>query len=152
MKLDRAIIPFFQWKLEIIAVDEKVSDIMLTSSMQNITGSGMAQVAANQLMEYQHKQRQAFDFSIAISGTPFFVKVMEALMKVPYGKSVSYEDLAKRIGQPNAQRAVGNAVGKNRLLIVLPCHRIIRKDQSIGGFSAPIELKKRLLNHEQSIK
>lgn len=91
-----------------------------------------------------------FDIPLDLHGTPFQLAVWKALRDIPYGETRSYSDLAKAVGNPRGVRAVGTAVGKNPTLIVVPCHRIIQKDGGLGGFSAGIPLKKKLLKHEQS--
>lgn len=85
-----------------------------------------------------------------LSGTPFEKKVWLELTKIPKGTTLSYQELAKRIGKPKASRAVANAVGKNPLPETIPCHRVIRQDGSIGGYSAKggIKTKMRLLKQE----
>lgn len=83
-----------------------------------------------------------------LHGTPFDIRTWNALLTVPYGETRSYKDIAEMILQPKAYRAVGHAVGRNPLLIVIPCHRIIKSDGSIGGFSSDIFLKIELLKNE----
>ncbi len=80
--------------------------------------------------------------------TPLQLKVYAALGKVPAGKTVTYGELAKRAGYPGAARAVGNAMKKNRLPIVIPCHRVVKGDGSLGQYSRGVHWKKRLLEHE----
>ncbi len=104
-----------------------------------------------QLREYLSGKRREFDLEYDPEGTDFQKDVWHALMRIPYGTTVSYSELAKMSGHPGAQRAVGNAVGKNPIPIFIPCHRVIRSDGSIGGFSLGIELKKRLLRLEGSL-
>ena len=104
-----------------------------------------------QLDEYLSGRRRDFDLDLCPEGTDFQKDVWSALLKVPYGRTVSYSELAKMSGHPNAQRAVGNAVGKNPIPIIIPCHRVIRSDGSIGGFSLGVDLKKRLLRLEGSL-
>lgn len=82
------------------------------------------------------------------TGTKFEQKVWKELWKIPYGKTVSYKDIAKRVGSPKAVRAVGQANKKNPLPIVIPCHRVIASDGSIGGYAYGVEMKKKLLRLE----
>lgn len=82
------------------------------------------------------------------SGTPFQQKVWKELSKIPYGKTISYRELAKRVGSPKAFRAVGNANGKNPFPLIIPCHRVIAADGSLGGYSCGIQIKKDLLKIE----
>lgn len=103
----------------------------------------------NQLSEYFNGERKSFDFRYNIDDyTEFQKAVYRELKKVPYGKTVSYGDLAERIGRPRAYRAVGNALNKNPLPIIIPCHRVISSDGSLGGFGGGTEMKKRLLSIE----
>ena len=85
-------------------------------------------------------------------GTRFQKKVWKELLKIPFGQTVSYRELARRIGHPKAFRAVGSAVGKNPLPITIPCHRVIRSDGKIGGYSGGVRKKRRLLAREQKSK
>ena len=81
------------------------------------------------------------------SGTPFQIKVWGKLLEIPYGKVITYKELAEQIGNIKACRAVGNAVGANPIPIIIPCHRVVRTD-GIGGYSSEIEIKKMLLSLE----
>lgn len=85
---------------------------------------------------------------VFLAGSEFEKKVWEAASKVPFGKTSSYREIAEICGRPQAYRAVGNAMGKNPVLILVPCHRIIKSDGSFGGFSAGPELKEKLLELE----
>ncbi len=82
------------------------------------------------------------------SGTPFQRRVWAELRRVPFGRTVSYAELARRVGAPRAARAVGQAAGANPIPILIPCHRVVRSDGSLGGFSAGLETKRWLLRHE----
>ena len=83
-----------------------------------------------------------------VAGTEFQLKVWRALLTIPRGQTISYKELAKKIGNPKAFRAVANACGANPLLKIIPCHRVIASDGSIGGFSAGLKLKRALLKSE----
>ncbi len=80
--------------------------------------------------------------------TPFMERVYQETTKIPFGQTLSYKELAKRIGSPKAFRAVGTALGKNNLLILMPCHRVIKTSGELGGFTGGIDLKIKLLEHE----
>jgi len=95
------------------------------------------------------KAAKSFDF---LSGTEFEKKVWDALLEIPYGSTSTYKLIAAKIGKPKACRAVGNAVGKNPIPVIIPCHRVIREDRSLGGFSSGIEIKKKLLRLEDIMK
>lgn len=103
--------------------------------------------AVTQLKEYFAGQRTEFDLFFMYSGTDFQRQVWSKLSEVPYGKLVTYGQLATAIGQPTASRAVANAVGQNPYLILLPCHRVVGSD-NLGGFTPGIEIKKKLLDLE----
>lgn len=90
--------------------------------------------AAKQMKEYLTGERRGFDLPLEKTGTPFQSTVWKALLRVPYGRSQTYGDVAEKIGRPKAFRAVGNAIGKNPFPIVVPCHRIVASE-GIGGFS-----------------
>ena len=85
-----------------------------------------------------------------MSGTDFQIRVWQELRKIPKGQVITYTELAKRIGRPRAVRAVANACGANPLLVIVPCHRVLRSDGSLGGFSAPggVKRKAQLLRQE----
>lgn len=101
-----------------------------------------------QLEEYFEGKRQEFDIKILMRGTEFQKKVWNALMEIPYGKAVSYKYIAEKIGNPNASRAVGNANNKNRIMILIPCHRVIGKDGKLVGYAGGLDKKKKLLEIE----
>ncbi|MGN0675510.1 MAG: methylated-DNA--[protein]-cysteine S-methyltransferase [Oscillospiraceae bacterium] len=104
--------------------------------------------AERQLNEYFTKKRKSFDIPIYMNGTDFQLSIWRALMEIPYGETVSYGTLSAMTGNPKAFRAAGNACGKNPLMIIVPCHRVISSDGKIGGFSADINIKKYLLDFE----
>ena len=108
--------------------------------------------AITQLEEYFQNKRTTFSFPIFYNDTPFRNICFKALQTIPYGTCISYEQLAININQPTASRAVGNAIHHNPLLIVVPCHRVIRKNGDIGGFGAGINIKKQLLEIERTNK
>jgi O-6-methylguanine DNA methyltransferase len=83
-------------------------------------------------------------------GTPFQQKVWRAVMKIPRGKTTTYKELARRVGKPRAVRAVANAVGANKLLVTIPCHRVVRSDGTLGGYAGGLAAKKKLLALEQA--
>ena len=89
-------------------------------------------------------------FNLRVDGTPFELEVWSALLDVPYGQTVSYSEIAKRIGKPRAVRAVANACAKNPIPLIIPCHRIIRKSGGLGGYGPGIEKKIALLEIEGS--
>ena len=102
-----------------------------------------------QLEKYFNKELKSFDVPLRLSGTPFQKRVYSQLLQIPYGSTISYQELAKRVGNEKASRAVGNANGKNPIAIIIPCHRVIAKNGSIGGFSGGIDIKRKLLEFEE---
>ncbi len=101
-----------------------------------------------QLGEYFTGDRQRFEVKMNPKATDFQRKVWQELQQIPYGKTASYGEIAKRIDNPKACRAVGGANGKNPIPIIIPCHRIIGNDGSLTGFGGGLELKKKLLRLE----
>jgi AraC family transcriptional regulator of adaptative response/methylated-DNA-[protein]-cysteine methyltransferase len=98
-------------------------------------------------------KNQALDLSkIAFNGTPFQIKVWQAALAIPEGQTRTYHEVAQSIGQPKAYRAVANALGQNKIAYFIPCHRVIRKDGSLGGYKWGIEKKKALLEFELNNK
>lgn len=104
--------------------------------------------AVAEIGEYLLGKRRKFTVSIQLQGTEFQKRVWEKLREVPYGLTCSYADLARDAGSPRACRAVGQANGANRLLLLVPCHRVIQADGGLGGFGCGIDVKKYLLNLE----
>lgn len=103
----------------------------------------------NYLDEYFKGNAPSLDFKINPKGSEFSLKVWENLLKIPYGKSKSYKDIANEVFADNpCPQTVGRAVGKNPILIIIPCHRVLGADFSLTGFSAGLDIKRRLLNHE----
>jgi len=104
--------------------------------------------ARKQLTEYFAGTRKEFDLPVALSGTEFQVSVLKALQDIPYGETVSYGEIAKRIGRPKAVRAVGAANGRNPIPIVVPCHRVIGSSGDLTGFGGGLDTKEALLRLE----
>lgn len=108
--------------------------------------------AQRQLMEYLEGTRREFDLPLDLSGgTAFQRRVWRTLLNVPYAKLRSYQWVAARVGGPQYARAVGNAVGANPLPIVVPCHRIVAQDATLGGFSGGLPTKRKLLTLEGTL-
>lgn len=95
--------------------------------------------------------RTAFGLPLALAGTPFQERVWRALSDIPYGETVSYGELARRIGMPKAVRAVANANGANALSIFIPCHRVIGADHTLTGYGGGLAVKRYLLEKEKNI-
>jgi len=121
-----------------IADDGKISEIIPTALQEAVT----------QLQEYFEEKRTHFNFKINPKGTEFQQKVWQTLLEIPFGKTCSYMDLSKKLGDVKAIRAVASANGKNPLWIVVPCHRVIGTDGSLTGYAGGLWRKKWLLEHE----
>ncbi len=109
------------------------------------------QQCCRELDEYFAKKRKFFDVKLKIKGTPFQEKVWQELLKIPYGKTISYAQLAQACGNPKAYRAAGSANGKNCIALIIPCHRVIASDGKLGGYAYGLEVKKKLLELEKAI-
>jgi methylated-DNA-[protein]-cysteine S-methyltransferase len=112
--------------------------------------AGFFKIVISQLDAYFEGELTRFDVPMDLKGTDFQQTVWEELAKVPYGVTISYGELAKRIGNPKACRAVGMANGKNPIPIIIPCHRVIGKNGTLTGFGGGLDVKQALLNIEKS--
>jgi len=110
------------------------------------------QEVVSQLNEYFDGQRKTFSFALNPKGTDFQQKVWQALLEIPYGKTMSYLELSKKLGDVKAIRAVAAANGKNPIWIVVPCHRVIGSDGSLTGYAGGLWRKQWLLEHENPVK
>ncbi|MFS4492871.1 methylated-DNA--[protein]-cysteine S-methyltransferase [Maribacter sp. 2308TA10-17] len=108
--------------------------------------------AVYQLNEYFEGQRENFNLQLKPQGTPFQQGVWKELLNIPYGKTMSYLELSKKLGDVKAIRAVAAANGKNPLWIIVPCHRVIGSDGSLTGYAGGLHRKKWLLAHENPVK
>ncbi len=105
----------------------------------------------DQLNEYFEGQRKTFDLPLVLKGTDFQQKVWKQLQQIPYGQTITYGELAKRLGDPQKARAVAGANGLNPIPIIIPCHRVIGTDNKITGYSGGIERKEFLLKLEGAL-
>ena len=105
-----------------------------------------------QLKEYFEGKREVFSIRLDLLGTDFQMRVWQELQKIPYGKTITYHELAERIGDPKAFRAVGQADAKNPVSVIIPCHRVLGNDGKLVGYAGGLERKKWLLEHEQKVK
>lgn len=140
-------------KLGVFEQNEKIIRVSFSfcENDTKLQPSCVAQNAAEQLREYFIGKRKTFDLPISLVGvTPFRKEVYTQLMKVEYGKTVSYKDIATAISNPGAVRAVGGALNKNPLLIIVPCHRVVGADGSLTGFACGIDKKQFLLKLEKN--
>lgn len=121
----------------------------MAARLDTVWHSDLLYEAYKQLNEYFRGNRRQFDLPLQYEGTAFQRQIWGELQNIPYGETRCYEDIAVRIGNEKAVRAVGQANSRNPIMIIIPCHRVIRKDGGIGGFSCGIEAKKYLLNLER---
>jgi methylated-DNA-[protein]-cysteine S-methyltransferase len=110
--------------------------------------SDLAQQTAEQLKEYFCGVRPLFDIPFRLIGSPFQQRVWSALCSIPYGQSTTYGQLAERLGDPKSARAVGTAIGRNPISLIVPCHRVIGTSGSLTGYAGGLDRKRWLLTHE----
>lgn len=111
----------------------------------------MALLAIEQMIQYFSGQRRVFDFPINQEGTEFQQRVWQELSSIPFGKTISYLDLAKRLGDTKVIRAAASANGRNNIAIVVPCHRVIGSKSDLVGYAGGLWRKRWLLEHENKI-
>lgn len=133
--------------LKITADQRKLRGIERVECVEEGCPNFVTEQTRVQLEEYFAGKREEFSLFFLYNGTDFECLIWSKLAEIPYGKVVTYAQLAAAVGQPTACRAVANAVGKNPFLIVLPCHRVVASN-GIGGFSAGLGAKRVLLQHE----
>jgi len=120
---------------------------------RSVPRGGVIDVESNrvyirQIEEYLQGRRTAFDFPLDLSGTDFQVAVWRELLRIPYGQTRTYGEIAKKLGKPRAARAVGMANHDNRIPIVVPCHRVVGHDGSLTGYAGGLHMKRQLLEIE----
>ena len=138
-----------------------VGDITVTEREGYITGlsvgkscpgqclrTALLDLCERQLWEYFRRERRSFELPLHMEGTAFQQKVWQAILDIPYGKTITYAELAKRIGSPDGARATGNACGANPIAIIVPCHRVLGKN-GLGGYAYGADAKKTLLKIEK---
>ena len=131
----------------IITNNDKVISLDITNETSNLTKEDNLDLINNveqELTNYLLGKSKELNFPYQLIGTNFQKSVWEILLKINYGETLNYEDIAVKLGDKNKVRAVGNAVGKNPILIKVPCHRLIRKNGELGGFSSGIDVKLKL--------
>lgn len=142
MKIDMYIIEKNN-KIYAITIDDKYEYIQEETAL--------IKEAARQLNEYFKGERKIFNLPLDLSGTSFQIKVWQELLKIPYGKTVSYKNIAVAINNSKACQAVGMANNKNRIMIVVPCHRVIGSNKKLVGYAGGLKLKEYLLDLEKNI-
>jgi len=114
--------------------------------------SDLLDAAVTQIREYFAGARTAFELPLDLAGTPFQQKVWLELATIPFGTTISYGEQARRLGRPEAARAVGAANGRNPVPVVLPCHRVIGSSGALTGFGGGLDTKRSLLRHEAEVR
>ena len=142
--------------LEIVEEEDGISSIKQCSKKPEIEiiKSPEVEKCKKQLEEYFSGKRKSFDLKLDMRGTEFRKKAWNELLKIPYGETITYGEQARRLGNPKSSRAVGQANGDNKILIVVPCHRVIGKNGKMTGFSSEggIKIKEYLLELEKNNK
>lgn len=124
-------------------------DFSLLPSNATLSPTALLDKAKNQLNSYFKGELKDFSLPFALSGSEFEKRIYQELSLIPYRETLSYQDLANRINSPHSARAVGNALGKNPLLLLIPCHRVICKNGKLGGYVLGEEKKRELLELER---
>jgi len=146
-------------KLEIIISSNGIREILINKNSDSKNFPQITQASPNdpkvvnvfkQLKEYFNRHRKEFDLPLELLGTEFQKKVWNELKKIPYGETISYGDLANRMGDKNLMRAVAAANGANPIPIIIPCHRVIGSDGSLTGYGGGLDVKQKLLELEGS--
>ncbi len=131
-------------------LEREIAELRETLDAVLVPGRNARLAAAEQqLAQYFAGRRTSFELELAPLGTPFERRVWDELGRIPFGETRSYAQIAERIGRASAQRAVGTANGRNRLAIVIPCHRVIRGDGELSGYGGGVARKRWLLDHER---
>jgi len=134
-----------------INIQEEASRIGIQKKFSNVELINAPELNVEferQLLEYFRGERKIFTVDLDIIGTDFQQRVWRALMEIPYGATVSYKDIAVSVGNPKAVRAVGMANNKNKIPIIIPCHRVVGADRSLVGYGGGLEVKELLLELE----
>jgi methylated-DNA-[protein]-cysteine S-methyltransferase len=141
--------------LKIGAAEHVISEVVFVDNEDEITPAAeltpLLQQCVEQLIEYFNGQRRTFELPVYQTGTVFQSRVWSELLNISYGKTISYLDLAKRLGDPKAIRAAASTNGKNNICIIVPCHRVIGSNQALVGYAGGLKRKKWLLEHENKI-
>ena len=132
--------------VNVVKTKEDIEEIAKNSIQKE---TSLIKNTKQQLDEYFAGKRKKFDIPIKLDGTDFQIKVWKELLKIPYGETCSYLDIAKCIGNPKASRAVGMANNKNKIIIIVPCHRVIGSNKKLVGYACGLDVKEKLLELER---
>lgn len=142
--------------LKICGTEDYISELSFIDSLQKPTPSRkhlppLLINCVEQLIQYFNGQRRVFELPLHQQGTPFQQEVWSELVQIPFGRTISYLELARRTGDTKATRAVANANGKNHIAIIVPCHRVIGSNRELVGYAGGLWRKKWLLEHENKV-
>lgn len=137
--------------LRLTAVDQTLQRLDFAHQQRGTLNAptGILKETIRQLRAYFSGKLEQFDLPLAPEGTPFQLEVWRRLCEIPYGETISYGELARRIGNPNASRAVGLANGSNPIAIIIPCHRVIGSNGKLTGYGGGLPIKEKLLALER---
>lgn len=142
---------YFQYKnikLEIITEDDRIKEIIFSDKYIETKDDDFTKKVKKDLLDYFEGKLQEFQIELTIEGTEFQKKVWAEMYKIPYGKTMSYGELAEKVGCPKGARAVGLACNKNKIPIIIPCHRVVGKNGKLTGFAGGLDTKEFLLKIE----
>lgn len=147
---------FLEHKMLLTADEEALTQCKWTLSESKLYDSypmdsqnGIIEMAISQISEYLEGNRHDFSVPLRLEGTDFRMKVWNEMRKIPYGETITYKELARRIGSPDACRAVANACGSNPFPIIIPCHRVVASGGKTGGYTGGLDIKLALLELEK---
>ena len=136
--------------LAVKVANEAVTEIRLKGRARSGPTTPFERHVARELTEYAKGERSTFTFRIAPAGSPFHHTVWTELRRIPYGSTATYAEIATRLGNPHAARAVGQANHHNPIPIVIPCHRVVAAGGKLGGYGGGLDIKRRLLALEEA--
>lgn len=137
--------------ITIVATNDYIANLYINNNVNVIQKeTRLIKQAFNEIKEYLNKERKYFSIPIQVKGTDFQKKVWQELLKISYGETRSYKDIAININNSKAYRAVGTAIKNNPIPIIIPCHRVINSNRNLGGYAYGLEIKKILLKIEKN--
>ena len=134
----------------LLSIDVGKSAASPRATAKDASAQRVLATTRKQLAEYFSGKRTSFTVPLDLRGTEFQIESWKALERIPYGKTISYGEQAQSIGNPRATRAVGSANGRNPIPIIVPCHRVVSSDGSLGGYALGLKIKRLLLNLEEN--
>lgn len=144
-------ITYFKYKdvkLKILTENKQIKEIEFSDKFIETNEDDFSKKLKKNLLDYFEGRSKEFNFELCIEGTEFQKKVWSEMVKIPYGETISYGELAQRVGCPKGARAVGMACNKNKIPIIIPCHRVVGKNGKLTGFAGGLQTKEFLLKIE----